>query len=121
MNETLDQLLARRAKCITALNEVDELIAARKALTLVRCEDNIFGVGCGQACAVGELEYIQTQRWVPPRGCSEGAYWADSQSEWECPDCGHRNRVYDKPDIVALKHLFKSVREEQKRNDRQLK
>ena len=115
MSETLEQLIEQRTHAEMLVAAMNVAINRRKAQTLVRCEDNIFGTGCSRAFAVGELEYIQTLGYVRPSGCTDGDYWVDSQAEWECPVCRHRNRLYDKPDVVALKCLFKSVREEKRR------
>ena len=115
MKETLDQLLKERTEAETVVAELNVKINKRRAQTLVRCEDNIFGSGCGQAFAIGELEYTQTLHYKSYDDIQNGGYWANGQGEWKCPKCRHRNRLYDKPDIDALKNLFKSVVEERDR------
>lgn len=116
MTETMEQLLTQRAQAQAVVDAIDAKIDQRKGQTLVRCEDNVHGSGCKKAFPIAELEYIQTLSYVRPTGCTEGGYWANSEGNWECPECGHRNRLYDKPDIEALKSLFKSSREEKNSN-----
>jgi hypothetical protein len=99
---TLDDLNRRRAEAAQALAAIDKEISERKSQTLVRC-------ACRLAFEVRELEYIQTQFYVAPHGCTGGDYWKNGEGQWRCPDCDHINRLYDKPDIEALKGLFKSV------------
>lgn len=42
-------------------------------------------------------------------GCTGGDYWKQGEGQFECPKCGHVNRLYDRPDVVELKRYFASV------------
>lgn len=105
---TLDELRTLRAGLQGQIKDVDGQIDARLAQTLVKCG------GCGQGHEVGELDYIQTHWYTPPRGCSEGDYWNQGEGQWACPACSTRHRLFNRPDITALKHLFKSTVDEYK-------
>lgn len=82
---------------------------ASKRRTLVTCTSNCYGPGCGVRMQVGKLVYIQTKWHVPPSGCSAGDYWLNSEGQFDCPNCGHRNRLYERKDIEALKYHFKGI------------
>jgi len=107
--DTLESLAKERFAALAVLDDIDARISTNKSLTLVRCEKNVNGDGCGQGFEVRELEYIQTHWYVPPRGCTEGGYWKPGEGNWRCPKCGHLNRLYDKPDVESIKHLFLKV------------
>lgn len=66
---------------------------------------------CRAEHQIGTLIYLQTHWYVPPSGCTEGAYYRQGEGNWDCPACGRRNRLFDKPEITALKHLFVSKRD----------
>ena len=101
-----------RVKLLADVYEVDAELDRRKSETLVQCTHNfIYGDGCGSAFPVKDLTYIQTHHYVSPHGCSGGDYWNESEGQFICPECGHRNRLYDRPDIEALKRHFKDVKD----------
>lgn len=64
---------------------------------------------CGKRLNIKKLVYIQTMWYVPPSGCTSGGYWADGEGQFKCPHCGELNRLCERPDVVALKHKFKTV------------
>lgn len=99
---TMEQLLKQKQHAQDELDRIQRLIEQRESRTLVQCQ-------CRLAFPIGELEYIQTQWYVPPHGCTGGDYWKDGEGRWKCPECGRVNRLYDKPDIEAKKWLFRSV------------
>lgn len=109
--KTTEQLRADVESAKQSVATAELALKARLSETLVRCDAG----NCGKAFEVRELEYIQTQFYVPPHGCTGGDYWKDGEGRWRCPHCGFTNRLYDKPDITALKGLFKSVRVEHER------
>lgn len=86
--------LDRRRKQL--LRERNELLS-HKMLT---CK------GCGRRMRLDSIVYIQTRFYVRPHGCTEGDYWKDGEGQWRCKHCGFINRLYDKPEIEKLKHLF---------------
>ena len=77
--------------------------------TLVACTGNCYGKGCGKKSQIGKLIYIATYWYIQPYSCSEGDYWQEGEGQFDCPHCGHRNRLYEQPDIQALKHRFAKV------------
>ena len=113
--KTLDELQKERETAQAQIARIDGEINARKAQTLARCESNNFGPGCKAAFEIRELEYIQTHWYTHPHGCSGGDYWTQGEGQWICA-CGHRNRLYNRPDIEKMKPLFKSVRDIHERN-----
>jgi len=106
---TLDELYAEQTALKERLRENNESISAALKKTLVKCTTSVLGKGCGQALEIGDLEYMQTHYYVRPTGCTGGDYWNESEGLFVCPECGTTNRLYDRPDITRLKHLFKTV------------
>lgn len=73
---------------------IDKLLGSRKELVKkykIRCGK------CGQRSMLSEWVFRQAIWYVPPRGCTEGAYWKndDPQSRFVCPECDAAYRVYD--------------------------
>jgi len=65
---------------------------------------------CEKRNQIKSTTYIQKWWYVPPSGCTEGAYWAESEGQWLCKHCGHINRLIFEDEIFAkLKKLFKEV------------
>lgn len=93
------------------------VIAAREAAlgqqardTLVQCTSQLAtGKGCGGFSRVGDLTFIQTHFYIEPHGCTGGDYWRAGEGQFVCPLCGHRNRLYDSPEVTKLKPAFKAV------------
>lgn len=110
--DTQDEIDAAEAALAVLRKKRD----AELAKTLVRCDRTITPGhkpgGCGMALEIGELIYIQTNWYVRPYGCTGGDYYKQGEAAFVCPKCGGRNRLYPKPEIVALKRHFKSVVEE---------
>ena len=67
--------------------------------------------GCGATLPISDLEYIQTYWYTGPTGCSEGDYWKEGEGQFVCPECGKLNRLYDRPEVAALKTSFKSIKD----------
>lgn len=84
--------------------------------TPVSCTRNCHGHGCGESFEVRDLVYLQTHWYERPHGCTGGDTWHQGEGNFICPTCGHRNRLYARPEIEALKRHFKSV--ENEHNDR---
>lgn len=88
---------------------------AVNAMTLVECIKTNYGDGCGAKTQIKELTYIRTHWYTSPSGCTEGDYWNVGEGQWDCPECGHRNRICDvwgqenMEEIRKLSHLFKDV------------
>lgn len=84
--------------------------------TLIVCETNIYGKGCGVALKIGDLTYIQTHSYERPWGCMGGDRWHEAEGQFDCPKCGLRNRMYNREQYKKLKYLFKDVKDEYKDN-----
>ncbi len=83
---------------------MDELDDARKR-KLIKCES------CQRATKVSTLTYLQTHFYVQPHGCTGGDYWREGEGQFVCPKCNATNRLYDRPDVSALKKYFMTVEE----------
>jgi hypothetical protein len=69
-----------------------ELLEANRR-SIIKCTANCYGVGCGKRLQVGKLTYIQTHWYVRPYSCNDGDYWNRGEGQFDCPNCGHRNRL----------------------------
>ncbi len=49
--------------------------------------------GCGALHKVKDCDAVNSMYYVPPSGCSEGAYWTYQEKHVVCPVTGHRNRL----------------------------
>lgn len=97
------------------LREAQAYLDSIHAQALIKC------CKCEATYPIATQEYIQTYWYTEPRGCTGGDYWNIGESNWECPGCGYKNRFdakadkgyldFYRPEIVALKSMFKSVRE----------
>jgi len=113
---SLQKKLTKNARALErARAKVKELGKEREELlshTPVSCTPNNHGRGCGESFEVRDLVYIQTHWYERPHGCSGGDTWHQGEGNFICPKCGHRNRLYDRPEIAALKLHFNSVKNE---------
>jgi hypothetical protein len=77
----------------------------------VKCLGWTVGVArhCGTMLPIKNLAYIQTHWYTEPYGCTGGDYWNQGEGQFTCPVCGELNRLYERPDVVALKGFFKTV------------
>lgn len=66
---------------------------------------------CKRRYAVKNLTYIQTHWYVEPHGCTEGGYWKMGEGRFDCPGCGHNNRLYDRKEVEALKWHFGAIKD----------
>jgi len=110
--ETFEQLNKKRDEILTQLKNIDKQIEDKQKRTIVQCTNNNFGHGCGMAFTIADLEYIQTHHYEHPHGCFEGDTWHEGEGNFICPSCGHRNRLYNRPE---LKYLFGKISKEYKR------
>lgn len=99
-------------KLLNQLAKIQTKITKHKKNTLVQCVNNCQGLGCGMRHKIKDLEYIQTHWYESPHGCTGGDTWHSGEGNFICPHCEHRNRLYDRPEIQDLKHLFKITRDE---------
>ena len=81
---------------------------AKKALlseTAIQCSN------CRIQSAIKDMTYIQTHWYTSPTGCNEGDYWNQGEGRCECPSCGCVMRLYEHPELEALKSLFKEIKD----------
>jgi hypothetical protein len=97
-------------KAEIALKNAEKALQAQLKLTRVSCVKNVHGLGCGKSIPINEIEFLQTHWYVRPSGCTEGDYWKEGEGQYICPHCKHLNRLYNRPEIMKLKHLFKSIK-----------
>ncbi len=91
---------------LNALRALEHKAYGRKT---VACTNSVLGRGCGKRSQIQSLTYIQTHFHVPPYSCTEGDYWTAGEGQFDCPKCGRRNRLYDRPKIMDLKNHFSSI------------
>lgn len=70
--------------------------------------------GCGSMLRVADTDFIQTYWYESPHGCTGGDNWWPGEGVAVCGHCGKRNRLYNSPELMALKPYFKSVTREDK-------
>jgi hypothetical protein len=96
----------------TSIAEAEAHLARLRGL-----ENRLLGktaVVCRKCKASHEIEaltYIQTHWYVRPYGCTGGDYYNAGDGQWDCPLCGVKNRLYDKPEIMALRARFRATLE----------
>ena len=83
--------------------------STQEALDVARTKKMVKCHGCGRRTKVSKLTYIQTRWYTPAFGCTGGDYWQDGEGQFDCPKCGKNNRLYERPDVEALKPFFKDV------------
>jgi hypothetical protein len=52
-----------------------------------------FKCGCGKMHKIKDCVAIQTHYYVPPSGCTDGAYWSDSEMQVICPITDKKSRL----------------------------
>jgi hypothetical protein len=63
---------------------------------------------CGRKSPLSKWVFIQVQYYVPPRGCTEGDYWVNSETkvcDLRCPMCEGKNYLYnhkEKTDVLRV-------------------
>ena len=107
--KTYEELNTEIIAAQTVIDGINKQIQEKRKMTLVQCTTSVRGKGCGMAFPISELDYIQTLWYTRPHGCMGGDYWNHGEGQFVCPSCGRMNRLYDRPDIEKLKHLFKST------------
>jgi hypothetical protein len=84
----------------------------------VRCLGWTVGAkdGCGRVTKVSKIDYIQTFWYTEPYGCVGGDYWNEGEGQFVCPKCGALNRLYERPEVVRLRGIFRNIIDRHKRN-----
>ena len=93
--DTLRKLESEKQSLQEQISELDKKIDQELSTTLVRC------TACGLGYEIKDLTFIQTH-WY------NRDYWASGEGQWKC-SCDKVNRLYGRPDLMRLKHLFKNV------------
>ena len=113
--KSIDKKIEDAEKLIEKLEEQKE---RRLAKTKIICSRNQTGHGCGATFEIRDIEYIATHWYDSAVGYS-GGDWYEGEGNWDCPECGHRNRLAawgvskdEEKRIKRMKKLFKSVIEE---------
>jgi hypothetical protein len=106
---TTRQLLKRQAELAAEQAEIRAALDDKARNTRVACESSVLGKGCGKRTRVRDLVYIQTHWYIHPYGCTEGDYWNKGEGQFDCPKCGNRNRLYNRPEVEALRRFFVSI------------
>jgi hypothetical protein len=101
---TLAELEAKKQDLQDQLNLVYKAINDKLSHTLVRCGN----IDCLRGWEIRELTYIDQQTHEEECGYG-GSYRTWHEGQWICPKCQCRNRLYDKPEIEKLSHLFKDT------------
>ncbi|MFG1413403.1 hypothetical protein V5G24_20035 [Xanthobacter sp. VTT E-85241] len=77
--------------------------------TLLTCTGNVHGRGCGELSFIKDTEFRQT--YYDHSGDGDTRM---GEGNFICPKCGHRNRLYDTPEIEKLKRFFRTVIDDEK-------
>jgi hypothetical protein len=104
-NKTLAELQEEQRVAEKALRKIEKEIGDKLSRTVVLCKNS----ACRRGYEIRELDYIQTYWYEQPSGCMDGDRWHPGEGQWKCPVCGTVERLYNQPDIEALKHRFKSI------------
>lgn len=85
------------------LSALDKELNESNSRTYVVCEDNCYGKGCGKRTQIRKLTYIRTH-WYSNEPYNED--WREGDGQFDCPHCGHRNRLYNRAEVKKLKYNF---------------
>lgn len=75
---------------------LSQLSEAQSDLIKVAGECTIQCLLCKKRSKVKSITIIQTHWYMPPSGCTGGAYWNAGELEFDCPKCGKHNRKNDR-------------------------
>lgn len=103
------EIVKRRSELEAQLDEIKKLESKSNRSIRIKCTSNCYGKGCGRMMAIGSIDYIQVMYYVEPYSCTGGDYWKESEGQFDCKHCGHRNRLYDRKKFELLHRYFKSV------------
>ena len=62
---------------------------AKANTTRTHVVKSIICEGCGEVHDAGSVTLLSIQYYVPPSGCTDGAYWTHSKYAIKCEGCGH--------------------------------
>lgn len=110
MNKT-EQLKKKITSLENKIKETKEELRQEKGKTLVECTNNCYGKGCGKKKQIKNLVYIRTFWFRRGLGYEDDS-WNAGEGNFDCPNCGHRNRLYDRPEIQELKDCFSKIMDE---------
>lgn len=105
INQTVDEI----NKKISKLKDQVAFLVEQKNEVL--CQTRVDCPVCNKPFMICESEYLQTHWYVEPHGCTGGDYWNAGEGNCVCPNCKARLRLYNCPELVKLKTLFKSIKD----------
>lgn len=100
--EDLEELTKEKSELEQQLKQLHTKIDKQLTRTKLICDS------CQKQFEINELIWIQTHWYEHPRGCTEGDTWHEGEGQWKCPECDHKHRLYNKPEISKLRRYFKS-------------
>jgi rubrerythrin len=109
---SIDKQLAKLHLKEVELSKQKNLLISQQ--TMVKCEECVdhgrWVKGCDSTFPIGELVYTQTYYYNDNTGSPNGGYYQESEGQWDCPKCKHRNRLIFKYEHISkFKHLFKKI------------
>lgn len=76
----------RLAVLATEQQKLEQQLETQRANKQIRCV-------CGKMHRIKNCVVIQTHYYVPPSGCTDGAYWGEGELNVICPDVDIKNRL----------------------------
>lgn len=73
---------------ITTLLQGFQKAVANKNLTPKEVVSSIKCLRCGTVHKANNIELLELERYVPPRGCTDGDYWEHEEFFIRCEKCG---------------------------------
>lgn len=96
--KAIDRIDAQIEAAKVELRRLERERSAARRRQRVKCTPNVYGSGCGALLVVSKLVCIQTW-WYRMQTSREDAGWRHNEKQFDCPKCGHRNRLYDRPEF----------------------
>jgi hypothetical protein len=82
----LDQRISKIDEQIAKLEAERDRLNRRRMITCEKCK---------KRARIGGLVLYDKMHYVKPHGCTEGDYRTHSEYLYDCPQCGHSNRLVD--------------------------
>ena len=81
---------------MTKIEEIDKTIAdLRNQKEQILKSRTVKCSHCNKRTALKNATVVRNFSYVPPSGCTDGAYWAtNGEYNYYCAKCGHFNRAY---------------------------
>lgn len=105
----IDKLLKKIEKHEQKIAKLNDKIDGIRGCWTISCSTDANGDGCGDFFQIKSAIYLRTFWYEEPYGCTGGDNWIEGDGECICPSCGHRIRLYKRPDIMEQRRLFKYI------------